>query len=61
MNKEVKYCFCLSPDDWFAMNLKCLFGLHNWKKLGGPRNVGGGKFEQRYKCSRCYKIKTVRD
>ena len=43
------------------MNLKCLFGFHQWTKLGGPQNVGGGKFEQRYKCTRCYKVKTVRE
>jgi len=41
-------------------NLKCLFGFHKWTKLGGPKNVGGGTFEQRYRCTRCYKVKTVR-
>ncbi|MEF8847629.1 MAG: hypothetical protein V5A68_00655 [Candidatus Thermoplasmatota archaeon] len=39
------------------MNLKCLFGFHKWKKYGGPTNIGGGKFEQKYICDRCDKIK----
>ena len=42
------------------MDLKCKIGLHNWTKLGGPRNVGGGKFEQRYRCTHCYKVKYVK-
>lgn len=44
-----------------GMNFKCLFGFHKWTKLGGPRNVGEGTFEQRYRCIRCYKVKTVRN
>ena len=43
------------------MNFKCLIGKHQRIKLGGTRNVGGGKFEQRYKCNRCLKIKSGRD
>ena len=43
------------------MNFKCILGLHKWTKLGGPRNVGGGTFEQRYKCTQCYKVKTIRE
>ncbi len=39
------------------MNIKCLFGFHRWKKFGGPKNVGGGKFEQKYVCERCRKIR----
>ena len=38
------------------MGLKCIFTGHKWKKLGGPKNVGGGKFEQRIVCSKCGKI-----
>jgi len=41
------------------MNLKCLFGFHKWEKFMGPRNVGKGKFAQRYKCKKCGKIKDV--
>jgi len=39
------------------MNIKYLFALHEWQKLGGPRNISGGKFEQKYICNRCKKIK----
>ena len=39
------------------MNLKCIFGFHDWKKYGGPKNVGAGKFEQKYICNKCKKIK----
>jgi len=42
------------------MNVKCILGFHKWQKFGGPSNVGGGKFEQRYKCEKCGKIKYVR-
>ena len=42
------------------MKIKCKIGLHDWTKLGGPRNVGGGKFEQRYRFNSCYKIKYER-
>jgi hypothetical protein len=42
------------------MKLKCLIGLHNWTKLGGLRNIGHGNFEQRYKCTRCLKIKYMK-
>ena len=42
------------------MKLKCFFGFHKWKKLGGPINVGGGKFEQKYICDLCKKIKRER-
>ena len=43
------------------MNLKCLFGFHKWKKFGGLKNVGGAKFEQKYICDKCKKIKRVID
>lgn len=39
------------------MNIKCFFGFHKWEKYGGPRNMGGGKFEQKYTCKKCKKIK----
>ncbi len=42
------------------MNAKCLLGFHKWQKYGGPSNVGGGKFEQKFKCSKCGKIKYSR-
>jgi hypothetical protein len=42
------------------MKLKCLFGKHKWTKVSGPRNIGRGVFEQRYKCTRCLKIKYIR-
>ncbi len=41
------------------MNLKCLFGRHNWQKFMGPENIGNGKFAQKYKCFRCGKMKRV--
>jgi len=43
-----------------SMKLNCLIGLHQWIKVGGPRNIGHGKFEQRYKCTQCQKIKYVK-
>ena len=57
------YTYQIKYYQWLmdCMNLKCLFGFHRWIKLGGPRNTGGGKFEQRYKCTRCYKVKIVRE
>jgi len=39
------------------MNIKCLLGFHKWEKYCGPKNVGGGKFEQKYICNKCKKIK----
>lgn len=39
------------------MKIKCLFGLHKWKKYGGPSNIGGGLFQQAYICDICKKIK----
>ncbi len=41
------------------MNWKCLFGFHEWEKFMGWRNVGYGKFSQKYKCKKCGKIKEV--
>ncbi len=41
------------------MNWKCLFGFHKWKKWGGYRNIGGGKFAQTYICDKCKKMKEV--
>ncbi|HJZ19053.1 MAG TPA: hypothetical protein VJ208_03025 [Candidatus Nanoarchaeia archaeon] len=37
--------------------LKCFFGIHDWKKFMGSRNVGGGKFSQKYACETCRKIR----
>lgn len=37
--------------------LKCFLGIHEWKKFLGPRNVGGGKFSQKYICEVCRKMK----
>ncbi|MFH1325684.1 MAG: hypothetical protein ABIH49_02865 [archaeon] len=37
--------------------IKCFFGMHKWVKFMGPRNEGGGKFSQKYKCVMCGKIK----
>jgi len=37
--------------------INCLFGRHQWEKLMGMRNIGGGKFSQKYVCKRCRKIK----
>jgi hypothetical protein len=39
------------------MKLKCILGFHNWEKLGGPTNVGGGRFAQNLICTECRKIK----
>jgi hypothetical protein len=39
------------------MNIKCVLGFHNWEKLGGPTNVGGGRFMQRLICTACKKTK----
>jgi hypothetical protein len=39
------------------MNVRCLVGLHEWEKRGGPRNMGHGKFEQCLVCRVCGKIK----
>jgi len=41
------------------MNLKCLLGFHRWSKLGGPRNVGDGKFKQSFVCTVCSKTKSM--
>lgn len=40
-------------------SIKCLIGLHEYEKLGGASNVGGGKFKFRYVCKKCKKIKTI--
>jgi len=40
------------------MNLKCLFGFHKWEKYGGPNNAGDGKFEQKFICKICNKMKS---
>lgn len=40
------------------MGFKCIFG-HKWQKLGGPSNVGSGRFKQMYKCAVCGKVKEV--
>jgi hypothetical protein len=36
--------------------LKCRLGLHKWEKFAGPKNIGGGKFSQKYKCDNCNKV-----
>lgn len=36
--------------------MSCLFG-HEWRKIGGPINLGNGKFRQKMVCSKCNKIK----
>ena len=41
----------------FADKLKCLLGKHKWEKFMGVRNIGGGKFSQKYICKRCRKMK----
>ena len=38
------------------MNIKCMLGMHSLEKFMGPRNVGDGKFAQKYKCKICEKI-----
>jgi len=39
------------------MKIKCKLGFHKWEKYGGPRNIGGGVFEQKFLCKNCKKIK----
>jgi len=39
------------------MGFKCFLKGHNWVKVGGPINCGGGSFKQRLRCVRCGKIK----
>jgi len=39
------------------MGFKCLFKGHKWVKIGGPTNIGGGKFRQELKCTLCGKRK----
>ena len=39
--------------------LKGLFCNHNWEKFMGYRNIGGGKFAQKYVCRKCKKMKEV--
>lgn len=39
--------------------IKCFFGFHSWQKLGGPSNIGNGKFEQKLICSRCRTVKSL--
>jgi len=39
--------------------LKCFFGMHEWEKLMGLSNIGGGRFRQKYKCKMCNKIKEI--
>lgn len=41
------------------MNLKCLFGFHEWVKFMGWSNIGDGKFKQTYKCENCKSYKDV--
>jgi len=41
----------------FMQKLRCFLGTHLWEKFMGPRNIGGGKFSQKYKCINCGKIK----
>jgi len=40
------------------MSLKCILGFHKYEKFLGPENAGDGKFQQKYKCMHCGKIKT---
>jgi hypothetical protein len=40
----------------FAEKLKCLLGNHKWEKFMGSRNIGGGKFSQKYVCKKCGKM-----
>jgi hypothetical protein len=40
------------------MSFKCILGFHRYEKFMGPENLGSGRFQQKYKCSRCGKIKT---
>ena len=37
--------------------IMCFFGFHKWEKLGGPQNVGKGKFKQLLICKSCGKTK----
>jgi len=39
--------------------IRCLCGLHDWKKYMGPENMGRGKVGQRYICEKCGKIMTT--
>jgi hypothetical protein len=42
------------------MNFQCVIGFHKWITLGGPNRLDEVKFEQKYKCERCFKIKRVK-
>jgi len=39
--------------------LKRLLCKHEWEKFLGFRNIGGGKFSQKYVCKKCRKMKDV--
>ena len=39
--------------------LKRLFCRHDWGKFMGFRNIGSGKFAQKYVCRKCKKMKEV--
>ena len=41
----------------FIDKIKCFLGVHELEKFMGPRNIGGGKFSQKYKCKKCSKFK----
>ena len=41
----------------FLDKLGCLLGNHQWEKFMGVRNIGGGKFSQKYVCRRCKKMR----
>jgi len=50
-------CGVLSLNMGFIEKIKCFLGGHEWEKFMGPKNIGGGKFSQNYKCKKCKKIK----
>jgi|TARA_B100000315_G_C14553687_1_gene577115 transposase-like protein len=43
----------------FKKKLKSLVCKHNWEKFMGFRNIGRGKFSQRYVCKKCEKMREV--
>ena len=39
--------------------IKVFLCKHEWEKFMGLRNIGGGKFSQRYVCKKCKKMKEI--
>ena len=60
MSEEWQNMLPQSEKDRIKMEEGCREN-HKWEKLGGPQNVGGGKFRQFLICKSCGKIKRVID